>query len=230
MNVAHTLHFLRNYVREPRTVGALAPSSRWLAAALAEPFRARATSARLLEVGAGTGPITRYLGELLGPDDCLDVCEVNPDFAKIIQRDVLSRDPLASGVRRGAVRLWTCRVQDIDPEQRFDLIIASLPFTVFPLAEVRAIFELVRRLLVPGGVFSYFEYAILRRISRTWSLGPSRTRIRAVSDFLDDQVQQYQLAARLVLRNLPPARVRHLRFAQPGASANAEVPPRRTEA
>ncbi|MCO6436078.1 MAG: methyltransferase domain-containing protein [Phycisphaerae bacterium] len=224
MNLGHTIRFLHGYVRQPQTVGALAPSSRPLALALSEYVRTAGSPIRILEVGAGTGPITKCLGERLGPEDRLDICEVNPEFMEILRRDVLSKPPLDRAFRRGAVRLWNCRVQDIDHAERFDRIVSSLPFTVFPISDVAAIFELIREMLVPGGVFSYFEYELMRRLSRNWSLGPGRARIKAVSAFLDEQIRAHQISSRLVLGNIPPARVRYLQFeSAPAETAGAVV-------
>lgn len=218
MGVAHTWHFLWRYLQNPRSVGGIAPSSRALAAALSEPFRRADGAVKVLEVGAGTGAITRYLGFHLKPGDQLDVCEADPKFVEILERDVLARPPLSAAVAKGQVRLLRDPVQQLDERGAYDFVIACLPFTAFMPEDVEEVFTVVRGALRPGGVLSYFEYAACRRLSRVFSVGKNRRRIREVSTFLNQNIRQYQLARRTVFQNFPPAHARHLRFDLPSAA------------
>lgn len=218
LSLVHTLRFVHGYVRDPHVVGALAPSSRLLAAALAEPMRRSMKPACVLEIGAGTGPITGYLGEILRSDDRLDVCEMHPAFVRILERDVLSKRTFSRAVAEKRVRLLPYPVQQLDCTSYYDFVICSLPFTVFQLSDVEAIFEVIKRSLRPGGIMSYFEYAGMRRISRNCSVGPRRRRVREVSSFLTSQIGSYQVASRTVFKNLPPARVRYLQFEPAGGT------------
>lgn len=204
--------FFKRYLSDPSTVGALTPSSRALAAALCNPFRRRISAATVLEVGAGTGAVTRYLGALLGGEDELDICEVEPDFADIIERDVLTRGEFAPAIAEGRVRIMRVPVQELTHENRYDFIISGLPLNAFELRDVKDIFNVVRRSLKPGGVFSYFEYVGLRRTTRTFAMGKQRKRILTVSTYLSHRIRKHQFDRRTVLQNLPPAYARYLRF------------------
>jgi phospholipid N-methyltransferase len=204
--------FLKGYLGNPNTVGSVAPSSRSLAAALCEPYRRFEKAAAVLEVGAGTGAITRHLGALLSREDELDICEIQADFADILERDVLTRADLAPGVDAGRVRLLRTPVQELSTENRYDFIISGLPLSAFELRDVRDVFGVVRRSLKPGGVFSYFEYMGLRRTSYLFAVGKRRQRIRSVSSFLSQKIHDHQIYRRAVLANFPPAHARHLRF------------------
>ena len=190
----------------------MTPSSRALAAALCNPFRQRVSAATVLEVGAGTGAVTRYLGALLGSEDELDICEVEPDFADIIERDVLTRGEFAPAIAEGRVRIMRVPVQELTHENRYDFIISGLPLNAFELRDVKDIFNVVRRSLKPGGVFSYFEYVGLRRTTRAFAVGKQRKRILTVSTYLSHRIRKHQFDRRTVLQNLPPAHARYLRF------------------
>src|SRR5437870_2641258 len=74
------LEFFRQYRRRFQTTGAVAPSSRFLARALAKPFEQHARPCRVLEIGPGTGAVTRRIVRLLKPDDRLDLVELNENF------------------------------------------------------------------------------------------------------------------------------------------------------
>ena len=90
--------------------------------------------------------------------------------------------------------------------------ISGLPLTAFPARDVQSVFDVLRHCLNPCGVLSYFEYIGLRRIARTISLGARRRVRKDCSKLLDRHINAHQFARRTVLRNLPPAHARHLRF------------------
>ena len=193
-------------------MGAVGPSSRALAEALCEPYRRCTTAATVLEIGAGTGAVTRHIGTLLKEEDELDVCEVEADFADILAKDVFTGPDFVPAVESGRVRLLNLPVQSLSETNRYDFVISGLPFSAFGLRDVRDIFAVIRRCLKPGGVLSYFEYVGLRRASRLLSLGNRRRRIRMVSAFLTKRIGRHQFGRRTVVGNLPPAYARHLRF------------------
>lgn len=212
MSAGYRWRFLKEYLIDPTTVGAIAPSSRSLAAALCEPFRRRSRPAKVLEVGAGTGAITRYLGPLLGDADELDICEIQPEFVEVLEGEVLTQRDFASGVADGRIRLFCQPVQEIAHRDRYDFIISGLPLTAFELGDVREAFGAFRRCLKPNGVLSYFEYVALRMVARSLAVGRRGRRVRSVSRFLSEQIRRNQFDRRTVLINLPPAYARHFRF------------------
>ncbi len=212
MSLAQHWRFLEGYLRKPQVVGAVAPSSKALAQALCEPYHRYPRPAAVLEVGAGTGAITRHLGTILGEADTLDICEIEPTFTDVLRREVLTRADFASPVASGRVRLLEAPVQDLSHENRYDFIISCLPLNVFELNDVQDVFSALRSCLKPGGILSYFEYMGARRTSRYLAVGRRRSRIRSVSSFLSQNIREHQFDRRVVLRNLPPACARYLRF------------------
>lgn len=212
LSLRQRIRFLQAYIKSPRSVGALAPSSSALADALCAPYRQASGPARVLEVGAGTGAVTRRLAALLRDEDRLDICEREPSLAADIERDLRRNRRHARALRQQRIRLLVQSVQQIDPGEGYDFIISGLPLTVFSIELVREVMDVMRRSLKPGGVMSYFEYAGLRKLSRTFTLGKDRIRIRAVSDHLTDHITRHQFDRTTVLKNFPPAYARHLRF------------------
>lgn len=210
--IEHRWRFLNGYIRHPHAVGAVAPSSRALAAAVCEPLRNADHPVCVLEAGAGTGAVTRYLGRLLTDKDELDICEINHDFADIIEHDVLSGPAFAKMRARERVRLLRLPIQSLPGNKRYDFVISGLPLTAFELQDVEQVFAVIRRVLKPGGVFSYFEYQWLRRTSRMLALGKSRDRLRAVNSYLTQNLRRHKFAGKNVFLNLPPAHAHHLRF------------------
>ncbi|MFB6893753.1 translation initiation factor IF-2 [Kitasatospora sp. NPDC056327] len=102
--------FLSEALRAFRLTGAVAPSGADLVNALVVPATSRPDRPiSVLEVGAGTGAVTRRLARALRPGDRLHVVESNPRF---VQR--LRADPeLASRAAQLGLRVSECRVQDL---------------------------------------------------------------------------------------------------------------------
>ncbi|MBD0689701.1 hypothetical protein BG452_06815 [Streptomyces sp. CBMA123] len=226
--------FLAEALRTFQDTGALAPSGPDLVNALAVPATSRPNRPiSVLEVGAGTGVVTRRLAQVLRPGDRLHVVEANPRFA-----ERLREDPVLAGRRPGVgLRLSACRVEEL-PEAagapgpdggeegdgdhgkgggRYDVIVSGLPFTNFEPAVVRDILDLYLRLLAPGGELTYFGY-LGTTMARTLTSGPRRgARHRAVVRLLRRFEATYGLGERTVWRNLPPARAYLLRSPGPYA-------------
>jgi phospholipid N-methyltransferase len=214
----HSISFLRRWIAAPEATGAIAPSSRRLGHALAAPFAEAHRPAAVLEVGAGTGAVTRVLGELLKPQDTLDVCELQSELVDVLARDVLPAAPLAEAYRERRVRLLHGAIEEIPNLGAYDFVVCGLPFTGFPPDKVKGILSVIESVLKPGGVFSYFEYIALRRVRTAFTLGAKRQVARKTSATLDDLIARHQIGFRHVWTNLPPATARYCRF-KPGAAS-----------
>ncbi|MFJ7905790.1 class I SAM-dependent methyltransferase [Kitasatospora sp. NPDC096204] len=216
------LLFLAEALHTFHDTGALAPSGPELVNALVVPVTSRPNRPiSVLEVGAGTGVVTRRLARVLRPGDRLHVVEANPRFA-----DRLREDPVLAARHPGVgLRLSACRVEELPecrpsapdgarPEegsQRYDVIVSGLPFTNFEPARVRDILDLYLRLLVPGGELTYFGY-LGTTMARTLTSGPRQgARHRAVVRLLRRFEAEHGLGRRTVWRNVPPARAHLLR-------------------
>ncbi|WP_372073766.1 ribose ABC transporter permease [Tistrella mobilis] len=77
--------FLREFLRAPLRTGAQQPSSRALAAAMAAEIDPTADGP-VVELGPGTGVVTRALLDRGIPEDRLILIELNPSFADHVRR------------------------------------------------------------------------------------------------------------------------------------------------
>lgn len=198
--------FVREAARDIRTIGAVAPSSRALAHALAEPVRAqRGRPLNILEVGAGTGAVTRALISALAPGGRLDVVEANPRFAAGLHHLAATHPHLAGHAQQ--VRVHIRRVEELATDQRYDVIVSGLPFANFDPGQVEETMRRYLQLLHAGGTLTYFAY---RGTRQARSLLASRTemqRHRAVEAVLAGYQRSYGTASRTVWANIPPAKV-----------------------
>jgi len=67
-----------------RKIGAFAPSSTFLAAAMTKYVEEYAGAKRILEVGAGTGAITKSLIKRMSKDQHADIVEIYPKLSSLL--------------------------------------------------------------------------------------------------------------------------------------------------
>jgi phospholipid N-methyltransferase len=201
-------NFIREICRDFRRTGAVLPSSRFLAKALITHLKPPRPPARILEVGAGTGAITSEIVRYLRPDDRLDVVEVNARFIGVLARRI-EREWHFRRCRE-QVRLVHSAVEDLAGTACYDYIVSCLPLNNFPSALVRQIFQVYRRLLVPGGTLTFYEYALVRQLKRPFAGRRERRRLYRVGRIVRSYVEEYQFGRAQVFANFPPATVRHL--------------------
>lgn len=199
--------FVREAARDFRTTGAVAPSSRQLASRLAEPLRqwSGLRPINVLEVGAGTGAVTRALIPLIGQGGRLDVVESNPQFAVGLQA-LLHLDPHLSVAGIHAV-LHRTRIESLHTDERYDVIVSGLPLTNFAPAQVAAIMNQYCRLLRPHGTLTYFTYRGTSVARALTSSHRAAARHREVERVLALYHAQARTKSSTVWANVPPARV-----------------------
>jgi len=143
--------FLKNFLRNPTAVGAIAPSSQGLVETMVEWFDWE--SARgVIEYGPGTGVFTEGIRERLHPEAQFFAIERSAELAAITRNrcpGVVVHEDSADEVTR------LCEEASMD---RVDAIICGLPWASFPEPLQRSILDATLRVLKPGGQFATFAY------------------------------------------------------------------------
>jgi phospholipid N-methyltransferase len=184
MAVNDTLTFLRAWLRDPRSIGAVTPSG----AALARLMTAHVSQmdGPVIELGPGTGALTRALLARGVPAHRLALIEADPHFADALAR----RYPKAAILRMDAAQLG--HTESLFGDERACAVVSGLPLLSMPAAQVSAIVQGVfDRQLRRDGVFYQFTY------------GPRCPLPAALLTRLNLRAQRVGSA----LLNLPPAAV-----------------------
>jgi phospholipid N-methyltransferase len=202
--------FFRQCRRQFRTTGAILPSSRFLARALVSEIAKPRGPARILEVGPGTGSVTRQLLRRMLPKDQLDAVEINANF--IVRLQLRLEHDRAYQRLRDRVRIIHSAVEDLPGESVYDFIVSGLPLNNFPVDMVRRIFHTYDRLLRPGGILTYYEYQFIRSLKTPFVNRRERRRLFRVGRVVGGYIREYQIRRERIFINVPPATVRHLRF------------------
>ena len=183
------LLFLGRFLRNPRTVGAVAPSSRHLARAMVGGLDL-ARPVRIVELGPGTGAFTREIVERLGPDGRYLAIDIDATFVARIQRRWPQLDCVCAPAE-------TLRALATDRQMApVDHIVSGLPFASLPGATSRRILEAIAGTLRVGGTFTTFQYV------HAYRLPPAVAFRREIRELLGTEP-----SSSLVVRNFPPAYV-----------------------
>ena len=181
--------FLREVLKAPGRMGAVMPSSRFLSQLMVQSADVRNDHV-VVELGAGTGPVTRAIRDA-APD-----------------APVLALEPgeeLASHLRSAFpdVTVSATYVQDLVQtasewgHPQVDRVVSSLPWTVFPEEVADAGLQAVTTVLKSDGVMVTFTYVHAN------SLLPGGKRLRELLSKHFGNVR----TSRIEWRNVPPALV-----------------------
>ncbi len=184
-------HFFRSLMRTPRLTGAVAPSGRPLARAMARAI-GHIRHGLVVELGPGTGPVTRALLERGLDARRLVLVEYDPGFCRMLE----SRFEPATVIEGDAYDLRRTLAPFAD--KSIAAVVSSLPLLNQPPPRREKLIADAFDLMGPEGVFVQFTYGLLSPIPREACIGRYAAHGGAP-----------------VWRNLPPARVWTYRFAHP---------------
>lgn len=143
--------FLKEFISNPTSVGAIAPSSAGLAEAMVAGLDLQNAEA-VLEYGPGTGAFTEYVLRGVGQQTKFAAIELNSRFAAEF-RFRYPRVPLFEDSVANARKI--CDSAGIE---RVDCIISGLPWATFPSTLQIAILDEMMKVLKPNGSFVTFGY------------------------------------------------------------------------
>jgi len=182
---AGTALFLKRWLRRPLAIGAVVPSGRLLAQAMAQATKAalEGRTGHVVELGAGTGEVTKALLAAGIAPERLVLIERDPELAIFLRR----RFPGPRIIEGDAVRLPRLladhRVASVAG------VVSSLPLLALPTGIVSGIVGSAFEALTRGGALVQFTY------------GPTPPIPRAVRE----RLQLDATPSRRIWRNVPPA-------------------------
>lgn len=179
--------FIREFLRRPNRIGAVAPSSNALSLQLVKSIDWDRVQC-VLEYGPGTGVMTRHILNHMRPGTRFHAIELNPDFAAIVRQrfpQVVVHEDTVANVKT------LCEREGLP---QIDAILSGLPWASFSNQDQRTYLDAMMTVLKPGGQFATFGY--LQGL-----LLPAGRRFRQqLGDYFADIRK-----SRIVWGNIPPA-------------------------
>ncbi len=157
MNAARSstpLHFLGQFLRNPRELGSVLPSSRFLTKALVDEIDFSAAR-RVVELGPGTGVFTREVLQRLPGTGRLLALETNQSFVSRLRVEL--PDPRLDVAHLSAERVHDrvreCGWSDVD------VVISGIPYALLPRQTTARIVQSSWGALAPGGLLVGYQYS-----------------------------------------------------------------------
>ncbi len=175
------VRFIRSWLERPLAIGAVTPSSKVLARAMAR-YVDPDSDGPVVELGPGTGPVTEALVAAGVSPSRLVLVEFNPAFCRILR----ARYPDATVVQGDAYSLR--RLLETLLIQPAAAVVSGLPLVTKPIKQRLRLIRDALDLMVPGAPFVQFTYSVAAPL-------PKR-----LGGFLVESSER-------IWMNIPPARV-----------------------
>jgi len=183
--------FIKQAVLSRKTTGAVVPSSSKLSKAIVK-YSNIPKSKVVVELGAGTGVITKQIVKKLNSDTTFFAVELNEQFAEI------TRECCPGATIHNGCATEIAKFLGLHGHTHCDTIISGLPWASFPHALQRNILKSVTSSLAPGGEFITFAYLGANYL-------PAGKRIRRLLEKNFSRVDK----TKVIWQNVPPAFIYH---------------------
>jgi phosphatidylethanolamine/phosphatidyl-N-methylethanolamine N-methyltransferase len=175
------VRFIRSWIERPLTIGALTPSGKMLARAMARYVDPH-SDGPVVELGPGTGPVTAALVEAGVDPSRLVLVEFNHTFCRILR----TRYPGVTLVQGDAYSMR--RLLETLLLQPAAAVVSGLPLVTKPMRQQLRLIRDAFDLMLPGAPFVQFTYSVASPLPRR------------LSGFTVE-------ASERIWMNIPPARV-----------------------
>jgi phospholipid N-methyltransferase len=179
--------FLQAFLKNPLKVGAIAPSSPELAAKMIDGIQPDEENV-VLELGVGTGAITKFLQDIIPNDKSYLGIELDKDLVKTLNQNYPNLEIDCGNA---------CDAYSIHKKSglgKVSYIICCLPFVSLPNEVGERILGQVDRFMQKGCMFRTFQYAHGYYM-------PSAIKLR---EFMRDRYGKSR-RSKLIVKNVPPA-------------------------
>jgi phosphatidylethanolamine/phosphatidyl-N-methylethanolamine N-methyltransferase len=153
------VHFLRSWMEKPLATGAVTPSGKPLARAMAS-FVDPDLDGKVIELGPGTGAVTAALVEQGIDPERLVLVEFNPSFCELLR----ARYPEATVVQGDAYAIR--RLAGSLIRRPAAAVVSSLPLFTKPMKFRLRLVTDAFNLMHPGAPFIQFTYAVVPPIPK----------------------------------------------------------------
>lgn len=147
--------FLRNFWKEKKMVGAMSPSSRFLAKKMLESIDFQKARV-IVELGPGTGVFTRRMLEQLRPDGIMLVFELNDSFMTMLQKEF--KDPRVHLIHDSAEKIG--EYLEKHGLKEADAVVSSLPLANFPDELRSRILKESHKVMNDQSLYVQFQYSL----------------------------------------------------------------------
>ncbi len=153
------LMFIKQYIKQPKTVGAILPSSEGLANKMIENIDFSKAKC-IVEYGPGTGRFTEKLIENRNANTKIILIEFNFDFYELLKNKYANEKNLYI-INDSAEYIE--KYLNMYEIENVDYIISGLPFASLPKNISTNILNLTKKIIKKDGKFITFQYTLFKK-------------------------------------------------------------------
>ena len=152
------ISFILQYIKKPRTVGAILPSSRYLANKMIENIDFKQAKC-IIEYGPGTGVFTEKLLQNRDKSTIIMLFEYNQKFCSLLKDKFKHEENLfiindsSENVDKYLIKY---QIESVD------YVVSGLPFASLPQQVSEEILKKTKKILKKDGKFITFQYTLLK--------------------------------------------------------------------
>ena len=149
--VTDHLVFIQEFLKHPLQIGSVIPSSRFLERRIVEASGADSVNV-IIELGPGTGGVTRAILRAMPQHAKLLSIEINPHFKKLMSR--IEDNRFIAHLGSASELKEIASIYGLDPP---NAIVSGIPFSTMSHSAGSQILETVSSLLAPSGRFVAYQ-------------------------------------------------------------------------
>lgn len=201
--------FSKEFIRSFKTTGSVCPTSQWAAKEMVKPLADRIinnnnnnNAYKILELGPGTGSVTRWILKEMNFQDSLSICEINERFMASLKKTISNNPYYLSHQSR--IDFHCCPMQSLKTDKKFDLIVCAIPFLNLNTKLVAEIYNKISDLSHQGTQLTFYQYIGLRQLGKHLLSNKSRSRLRELDNLLSAIENNHCIRKKIIWRNFLP--------------------------
>lgn len=197
--------FLKHFLRDPGSVGAIVPLSQAAVQELLKEMSERKGNQNwnILDAGAGIGNISEQIQKRMKDEDRLDLVEIDEECCELLRKKFLGDE---------RIRIACMSILDWTPEYHYDFIVSTLPFQNFDAEMVSKILDHYMEISNEDALCSYIEYMGIGRVKELFAKEPAKSDIEKRRDLMSEFHKEHLLEQNSVYQNMLPSYVYHLQL------------------
>ena len=209
--IKDNLVIFKEFFKEFKSTGTICPTSKWAAEAMTENLKKPHAPLRILEIGAGTGSVTKKILKYMKPEDELIICEINSRLVSELKNNLEKNSFYKE--KQSSVTFFEGPIQEIESDKEYDLIICSLPFLNFELNIVQEIFTKLLDMSHDKTLMVYYEFIGLKELGKKLSSPNRKRRLSEIDSYFKLEYFPRKIERRRIWLNFPPINIYTLKMA-----------------
>ncbi|MDO8529560.1 MAG: methyltransferase domain-containing protein [bacterium] len=147
--------FLKNFIKSPKYTGSIKSSSSFLAKKMVK--RADLGNAKtIIELGPGTGVITKVIIDQMGKDSALWTFDINKEFVDYLNGKYPKANHIHSDILKMKEEMTKNNVKNADA------VISGIPFSFYSKKECEEMLDSISDVMHKNSILVLFSYSKLR--------------------------------------------------------------------